>query len=112
MVQTGDDAPQDLPLRDRRTHISDQAIALLKKLSLSDKLKKNKQIDAANQERRLKSLNHVLDPTKYPKVASEEASLITLDLAEMDELWIPSIFERFKDQLTDVLYKLLSEEVL
>jgi hypothetical protein len=109
MVQN-EDPGQQQPERIRRTHISDRVVAMLKTLLLPDKLKKNKEIDERNQLRRLKMLNHELDPVAHPDTGSEQASLITLDSDDMEELRKPSIFERFKSQLTDALYSTLSEE--
>ena len=113
MTDTLQPPPPQLPRpegRARRTHTSPQLIELFKKLTLSDKLKTNKKIDNANQERRLKSINHLMDPATYPESGSEEASLLTLASEDMKELQNPSIFDRLKDLLTDSLLSILTKD--
>ena len=64
------DQPQDFnmqpPLaaqpRVRRTHKDDFISSLLSKLSLCEKLSKNKEIEDDNKNRELRSYNHHLDP--------------------------------------------------
>ncbi|KIY48921.1 hypothetical protein FISHEDRAFT_42413, partial [Fistulina hepatica ATCC 64428] len=68
------------PGRTRRTHVSDAITKLLKSLSLSDRIKKNYEIEKhnnANTAARLEFALHPVDGQQEP--ASETASFITLD---------------------------------
>jgi len=61
------------------THTSLGIIQLLKSLSLSNILQRNKKIEADNDARSAKTLNNALDPAGHPQPGSEVASLITVD---------------------------------
>ncbi|KAF8887982.1 hypothetical protein CPB84DRAFT_1661197, partial [Gymnopilus junonius] len=96
-----------------KTHTTPTLIALLKSLPLPAILKKNKQIEAENEARSLKTLNHELDPTTYPDSGSENASLITIDPKDMARLKITSFFLTVKDLVYNSLaMQLVDEELL
>ncbi|KAJ3497788.1 hypothetical protein NLJ89_g10302 [Agrocybe chaxingu] len=78
---------------------TDKIIDFLKKLSLHNKLKKNKDIEAQNEARDLKTLEHLQDPVAHPDAGSETASLITIDSEDIEKLRLPS----FRDQFRDVM---------
>ncbi|EDR10349.1 uncharacterized protein LACBIDRAFT_325314 [Laccaria bicolor S238N-H82] len=61
------------------THTLPTIIQLLKSLSLPNILQKNKNIEADNNARSAKTLNHTLDPAGHPELGSEVTSLITID---------------------------------
>jgi hypothetical protein len=56
-----------------RTHTSPAVINMLKNLSLASVSQKNKQIDAKNDARALKALEHEQDPEAHPDPGSETA---------------------------------------
>ena len=88
-------------LRGGRPSYPRHFVELLQRPMLSDKLKTNLRLDTANQERQLKSLNHLTEPDKFPGAVLEEASLlaigfgVAIDFGGLCELHVPSIFERF-----------------
>ena len=82
--------------RVRRTHKDDLISSLLSKLSLREKLSKNKEIEDQNKNRELKRLNHHLDPDLHQETGSENASFITIDEADLKDLKDPSILARFQ----------------
>ncbi|KAF8961793.1 hypothetical protein BDZ97DRAFT_1637618, partial [Flammula alnicola] len=75
-----------------RTHTSPIIIQMLKSLSLTNILQKNKKIEAENEARSLKTFNHTLDPVAHPDTGSETASLITIDPDDLNRLKVPSFF--------------------
>src|SRR5271168_2434321 len=87
---------EDLP-RARRTHKDVFISSLLSKLSLCEKLSKNKDIEDQNKMRELKKFNHHMDPALYPETGSENASFITINDAELKDLKDPSVFARFSN---------------
>ena len=89
--------------RVRRTHKDDLISSLLSKLSLCEKLSKNKEIEEQNKNRELKNYNHHLDPLVYPETGSENASFITIDEADLKDLKDPSILARFMNCVPDFL---------
>jgi len=78
--------PNPVPPRVPRTHINPDVIQLLKELPLYGKLKKNKQLEADNIARTMRKVNHRLDPETYPIDASDFASLVTIDEADLNQL--------------------------
>ncbi|EDR08774.1 uncharacterized protein LACBIDRAFT_327093 [Laccaria bicolor S238N-H82] len=69
-----------------RTHTSPAIIQLLKNLSLTNILQRNKTIEAENDARSAKTLNNALDPAAHPQPGSEVASLITIDPEDLARL--------------------------
>ena len=101
---------QDLPPRARRTHKDAFISSLLSKLSLRDKLSKNKEIEDQNKNRELKTYNHHLDPVAHPETGSENASFITIDEADIKDLKDPSILARFLNFIPDYLLLRITRE--
>ena len=64
--------------RARRTYKDDLISSLLSKLSLREKLSKNKEIEDQNKNRNLKNYNLLTDPLAHPEPGSENASFPTL----------------------------------
>ena len=85
------------------THKDDLVSSLLSKLSLHEKLSKNKEIEDQNKNRDLKNYNHLTDPLTHPKPGSENASFITIDEVDLKDLKDPSILARFSNFLPDYL---------
>ncbi|KAF8951558.1 hypothetical protein BDZ97DRAFT_1684206, partial [Flammula alnicola] len=77
---------QQAPARAPRTHTSPIIIQMLKSLSFTNILQKNKKIEAENEARSLKTFNHTLDPVAHPDTGSETASLITIDPDDLNRL--------------------------
>ncbi|KIM41793.1 hypothetical protein M413DRAFT_71166 [Hebeloma cylindrosporum] len=113
-------APQDPqpPPRDPqaprppRTHTSPTIIKMLKSMSLASILQKNKKIEAENDARALKALEHEQDPVAHPDPGSEQASLITIEAEDFNRLRIPSFLTSFRDWIYPSLAKLLADEEL
>lgn len=103
--------PQDAQPRVRRTHKDDIISSLLSKLSLREKLSKNKEIKDQNKARELKTFNHHLDPATYPETGSENASFITIDEADLKDLKDPSILARFSNFIPDFLLLRITREI-
>ena len=103
--------PQEAPPRARRTHKDVFISSLLSKLSLRDRLLKNKEIEEQNKDRDLKSYNHRLDPDSYPDPGSENASFITIDEVDMKDLKDPSILARFMNVVPDFLLLRITREM-
>ena len=97
--------------RVRRTHKDDLISSLLSKLSLREKLSKNKEIEDQNKNRELKRLNHHLDPDLHQETGSENASFITIDEADLKDLKDPSILARFSNFLPDCLLLRITREM-
>ena len=95
-----------------RTHTSPAIIQLLKNLSLPNILQKNKKIEADNDARSAKTLNHALDPAAYPQPGSEVASLITIDPEDLARLRVPSFFASVRDFIYSSLARYLADEEL
>lgn len=103
---------QDLgqQLRVRRTHKDDFISSLLSKLSLREKLSKNKEIEDQNKTREQETYNHHIDPVLYPETGSEIASFITIDEADLRDLKDPSIMARFLNFVPDYLLLRITRE--
>jgi hypothetical protein len=112
VIQHQQDPPlQDAPPRVRRTH-KDNIISLLpSKLSLREKLSKNKEIEDQNKIRELRKFNHHLDPLTYPETGSENASFITIDEVDLKDLKDPSILAHFSNFLPDFLLLRITHEI-
>jgi len=106
--QTGPSDQPDPP-REHRTHISLERTLAFKKLSLSNKLTLNKEIEQANLARERKSIDHLMDPANHPTGGSPTASLLTIEPDNIDQLRVPSIFEKFKDLINTSLHHALSK---
>ena len=108
---------QDVNMQDpaqpriRRTHKDDFISSLLSKLSLREKLSKNKEIEAQNKDRELRFYNHHLDPQAHPETGSETASFITIDEADVKDLKDPSILARFLNVVPDSLLLRITREI-
>jgi hypothetical protein len=102
--------PQEAP-RARRTHKDNIISSLLSKLSLREKLSKNKEIEDQNKARELKKFNHHLDPATFPETGSENASFITIDEADLKDLKDPSILARFSNFIPDFLLLRITREI-
>ncbi|KAF8965116.1 hypothetical protein BDZ97DRAFT_1659485, partial [Flammula alnicola] len=98
------------PPRLPRTHTNPTIIQLLKSLPLISKLQKNKEIEAKNAERALKTLNHTQDKVAFPDPGSEVASLVTLDPADLDRFRVPSFALAFRDFIYASLAKWIADE--
>jgi hypothetical protein len=96
--------------RVRRTHKDDFISSLLSKLSLREKLSKNKEIEERNKIRELSTYNHHMDPVLYPETGSEVASFITIDEADVRDLKDPSIMARFLNVVPDFLLLRIARE--
>ena len=95
-----------------RTHTSPQIIQLLKNLSLSNILQRNKKIEAENDARSAKTLNNALDPATHSQPGSEAASLITIDPKDLTRLRAPSFFASIRDFVYNSLARHLANEEL
>jgi hypothetical protein len=106
-----DQIPPQIPQpRIRRTHKDDFISSLLSKLSLREKLFKNKEIEDKNKDRELTNFNHHMDPAAYPQPGSEIASFITIDEADVRDLKDPSILARFMNTVPDFLLLRITRE--
>jgi hypothetical protein len=103
--------PQGAQPRAHRTHKDDFISSLLSKLSLREKLVKNKEIEDQNKVRELKIFNHHMDPLAHPEIGSENASFITIDEADLKDLKDPSILARFSNFIPDFLLIHITREI-
>ena len=111
-VQHQQNPQQDVPQpRARRTHKDEFISSLLSKLSLREKLSKNKEIEDQNKIRELTKFNHHMDPAAYPDAGSECASFITIDEADLKDLKDPSILARFSALIPDFLLLRITREI-
>ena len=101
--------PEQQP-RARRTHRDDLISSLLSKLSLREKLSKNKEIEDQNKNRELKKYNHHMDPVAHPETGSDIASFITIDESDVKDLKDPSILARFLNFVPDYLLLRITRE--
>jgi hypothetical protein len=102
--------PQQI-IRLHRTHVDEITSDLLSKLSLSEKLARNKNIEEKNKERRAKTLNHREDPVNFPDTGSETASLITIDDADIEDLKDQTMFARLLSVIPDSLVHFITREL-
>jgi hypothetical protein len=105
-------ATDNIQSRVPRTHTSPAIIQLLKNLSLSNILQRNKNIEAENDARSAKTLNNALDPVAHPQPGSEVASLITIDPEDLARLRVPSFFTSVGDFIYNSLARHLADEEL
>jgi hypothetical protein len=84
-----------------RTHQDDAILLLLSKLSLSNKLSMNKDIEEKNKERELKTLHNKQEPVLHPDPESETAHLVTIAKADIEDLKDPSMFARCPTRFID-----------
>ena len=110
-VQPEDIHMQDPAQRVRRTHKDVFISSLLSKLSLREKLSKNKEIEDQNKDRERRSYNHHLDPQAHPEPGSETASFITIDEADVKDLKDTSILARFMNVVPDFLLLRITREI-
>jgi hypothetical protein len=103
---------QNFQPRVPRTHTSPAIIQLLKNLSLSNILQRNKKIEAENDARSAKTLNNALDPAAHPQPGSEAASLITIDPEDLARLRVPSFFASVRDFIYNSLARHLADKDL
>ncbi|KAF8811593.1 hypothetical protein BYT27DRAFT_7049843, partial [Phlegmacium glaucopus] len=94
------------------THSSPNVIQMLKSLSLASILQKNKKIEAENDARSLKTLAHAEDPVSNPHPGSETASLITIELENLNRLKVPSFYSSFREWIYPSLANFLADEEL
>ena len=95
----------------RRIHKDDIILSLLSKLSLREKLSKNKEIEDQNKNRELRNYNHHMDPVAHPEAGSENASFITIDESDVKDLKDPSILARFQNLFPDYLLLCITCEI-
>ena len=110
------DQQQDLDMqppqpRARRTHKDDFISSLLSKLSLREKLSKNKEIEDQNKIREQKTYDHHMDPVSHLETGSEIASFISIDEADVKDLKDPSIHARFLNIIPDFLLLRITREL-
>ncbi|KAF9070865.1 hypothetical protein BDP27DRAFT_1506647 [Rhodocollybia butyracea] len=85
--------------RPRKTHKTEEIIALYKKLDIGLRLKLNFRIDKENRKRREKSLEFQLGQAEED--ASDIASFVSIATKSLENIRKdPTIFERLKDWLT------------
>ena len=94
------------------THTSPAIIQLLKNLSLPNILQKNKKIEADNNAKSTKTLNHTLDPALHPQPGSEVALLITINPKDLTWLRVPSFFASVCDHIYNSLARRLTDDEL
>ena len=102
--------PQEQQPRARRTHRDDLISSLLSRLSLREKLSRNKEIEEQNKNRELKSYNHHMDPDLHPETGSDNASFVTIDESDLRDLKDPSILARFMNVVPDFLLLRITRE--
>ncbi|PPQ94132.1 hypothetical protein CVT25_007889 [Psilocybe cyanescens] len=110
-VGTKGDIPlPDIPVRARRTHISEHACDVLRKLALPLKLARNKKIEAENLARADKSADHELDPVAHPDPGSPQASVISLTEEDEGQLRVPAIVQKLMDYMPNYIIAWLAAE--
>jgi hypothetical protein len=107
-----DIAPPPNPLPPPRiphTHINPDVIQLLKELPLYGKLEKNKQLEADNIARTMRKVNHRMNPEAYPVDASDFASLVTIDEADMNQLLDDDLRIQYRPVMSIAITKWVAE---
>jgi len=90
MTETSNESSQSLatPVTDSSrvpcTHTLPAITQMLKNLPLLSILQMNKEIEEKNAERSRKTFNHSFDPVVHTQPSSDEASLISLDEADLN----------------------------
>ncbi|EDR14476.1 uncharacterized protein LACBIDRAFT_321570 [Laccaria bicolor S238N-H82] len=103
-------ATPDSPPRIPRTHTSPAIIKMLKTLPLVSILQMNKEIEEKNAVRSRKTFNHLFDPTAHTVPGSDEASLVSLDDADLNRFRIPSFAASFPNLIYAKLAKWIADE--
>lgn len=93
------------------THKDNIISSLLSKLSLHEKLSKNKEIEDENKNRELKNYNHHMDLVAHLEAGSETASFIMIDEVDLKDLKDPSILARFTNFIPDFLLLCITREL-
>ena len=93
-----------------RTHTSPAIIKMLKNLPLVSILHMNKEIEDKNALRSRKTFNHISDPTVHSEPGSDEASLVSLDEADLNRFRIPSFAASFPNLIYAKLAKWIADE--
>jgi len=101
--------PNPLPPRLPRTHINPDVIQLLKELPLYSKLEKNKQLEADNIARTMHKVNHRMDPETYPVDASDFASLVTIDEADLNQLLDDELRTQYRPVMSIAITKWVAD---
>ncbi|PPQ93945.1 hypothetical protein CVT25_015825 [Psilocybe cyanescens] len=110
-IGTKSDIPgPDVPVRIRRTHISEHACDVLWKLALPLKLVRNKKIEAENLACADKTADHELDPVAHPDPGSPQASVISLMEEDESQLRVPAIVQKLMDCLPNYIIAWLAAE--
>jgi len=97
------------PPRVPRTHINPDVIQLLKEMPLYGKLEKNKQLEADNIARTMRKINHRLNPEAYPVDASDFASLITIDDADLNQLLDDEVRVQYRPVMSIAITKWVAD---
>ena len=85
---------------------------MLKKLSLSARLQQNQKIEAENEARSFKTLDHLHDPQAHPDPGSEMASMITIDEEDLNRLKVLTYFSMVQQWIYPSLGNLLTDAEL
>ena len=108
-LQSGPSDLPNSPPHEHRTHTSPERISAFQKLSLFCKLTLNKEIEQANLTHERKHIDHLMNLAANPTDGSPAASLLTIEPEEIDQLCVPSFFEKFKDLISTSLLLTLSK---
>ena len=85
---------------------------MLKKLSLSARLQQNQKIEAENEARSFKTLDHLCNPQAHPDPGSETASMITIDEEDLNRLKVSTYFSTVQQWIYPSLGNLLADTEL
>ena len=110
MAATPISNPFAAPPRVPRTHTSLAIVQMLKNLPLVSILQMNTEIEKKNAIKSRKTLNHISDPTFYTEPGSDEASLISLNDADLNCFRIPSFTASFPNLIYSKLAKWIADE--
>jgi len=92
------------------THTLPAITQMLKNLPLLSILQMNKGIEEKNVERSRKTFNHSFDPVVHTQPGSNEASLISLDKANLNRFRVPSFMASFPNLIYSKLAKWIADE--
>lgn len=98
------------PPRIPHTHTSLAIVQMLKNLPLVSILQMNKEIEEKNTTRSGKTLSHISNPTIHTEPGSDEASLSSLDDADLNHFRIPSFAAPFPNLIYSKLAKSIADE--
>jgi len=93
-----------------RTHTLPTITQMLKNLPLLSILQMNKEIEEKNAERSRKTFNHSFNPVIHTQPGSDEASLISLDDADLNCFHVPSFMASFLNLIYSKLTKWIADE--